>query len=73
MRSRGYEFYLRNQVSFASDWKDHVWERVRKSLKTEALRTVTTIFGNFFWKFDFCDIEIARKTKYAYTQFHWET
>lgn len=61
MRSRGYEFYLRNQVSIASDWKDHVWERVRKSLKTEALRTVTAIFSNFFWKFDFCDIEIARQ------------
>lgn len=60
MRSKGCEFYLRNQVSIASDCKDNVWERVRKSLKTEALRTVATIFSNFFWKFEFCDIEIFR-------------
>lgn len=73
MRSRGYDFYLRNQVSFDNDCKHHVWERVRKSLQTEALRTVTTIFSDFFWKFDFSDIEIARQTNYASSQFHRET
>lgn len=57
MRSWGYEFYLRNQIYVANDCKDHVWESVRKSLKTEALKTVTNIFSNFFWKFDFCYID----------------
>ena len=45
-QAESHNFYPRYQVSSANDCKENTWERARKPLNTEALRTVSTISEN---------------------------